>query len=799
MSPPCPGCGAPLTGTSPCPSCGLPLVGPDAARLWQVDQELAALAGRQDALGAERERLLAALRTGTTITSPTAVAGFPSPPMPARQEANPAQVQNTLLALGALLLAVAGIVFAAVTYRYLGPTGRALILLVLTGAAALAPMVLAKRGLSASAEALAAVALVLGILDAWVLRRAGLADGTDSRSYSAVASALLATAAAGYATVVPLRVVRVSAVVLAQLPCAFVLARTDPPRPVSAAVLAALAAADLLLASARRLPGDVRAAATACSATALLASLALSSEAARQHDDAAGLGLVAAALVLVAASSLMTDAVLRGVLSGLAVPLLGAAARVSARPTLTHDQRPLVLAAVALLTLTAAGLLPERHRPGPAYGGLAVIVAAVLSQAEPILVALGGPFTWLGQAWTLTTTDARAAVSVDDRWSGTVITLIVVAVAAVCAAMMGLLLDRVAALELPTGALLALAAALLPLGLATSYQVALAVLIACTAAAAVGAWLTEGAHRNAALVAGGALALRAAVWASADRDATLVVLPVLALLTAALALRVPVATAASALLAAAALGAVGADSGMDEPQVALLLLAAPAACVALSFVLRLTRRVALEGAAVVVAGASVVLAEGDLTALSISLGASGLLALAVTIRPDRHEVGLLGGLLLSASSWVRLADAHVHAPEPYAAPLAVTALVFGHLRRRNGPASSFQAYGPGLAVALVPSLLKSLDDDTPTRGLGLLVVCVLVLLAGGYWRLRAPLVIGGVVLVLDALHLLRPVAAALPRWSLLALAGGVLLGVGLTYEARRRDLARLKTRYEGLT
>jgi hypothetical protein len=96
-------------------------------------------------------------------------------------------------------------------------------------------------------------------------------------------------------------------------------------------------------------------------------------------------------------------------------------------------------------------------------------------------------------------------------------------------------------------------------------------------------------------------------------------------------------------------------------------------------------------------------------------------------------------------------------------------------------------------------LLKALSDDSATRGLLLLLVCVGVVLAGAMWKLRAPLVIGGSVLVIDALDLLGPFARAMPRWSLLALAGSVLVGVGVTYEARRRDLARLKEQYERLS
>jgi hypothetical protein len=142
----------------------------------------------------------------------------------------------------------------------------------------------------------------------------------------------------------------------------------------------------------------------------------------------------------------------------------------------------------------------------------------------------------------------------------------------------------------------------------------------------------------------------------------------------------------------------------------------------------------------------------------------------------------------------------VHAPEPYVVPIGLVALVLGWLRVRRQPATrSFPAYGPGLSLLLVPSLLAGLDDATPTRPLLLGGACLAVVLVGAGQRLRAPLVIGGVVLAIDALDLLGPYAAALPRWLTLGAAGVLLVAVGATYEQRRRDVARLRQRFDVLT
>ncbi|MCY7366431.1 MAG: hypothetical protein LH469_14140, partial [Frankiaceae bacterium] len=66
-------------------------------------------------------------------------------------------------------------------------------------------------------------------------------------------------------------------------------------------------------------------------------------------------------------------------------------------------------------------------------------------------------------------------------------------------------------------------------------------------------------------------------------------------------------------------------------------------------------------------------------------------------------------------------------------------------------------------------------------------------------RLQAPLAIGGGVLAADAVLLLAPYAAALPRWMVLGAAGTLLVTVGATYERRRRDLAVLRERYDALS
>src|SRR4051812_4089816 len=294
---PCPDCRSPLTGGPTCPACGLRLTGPEAVRLWEVDEALGGLETRRGELLAERIGLLARLRpvasTSGAASRATAVAAeAPAAPnwkssprvwAPAsaapRPEWTPRRVQNPLLGLGALLLTVAGIVFAAVTYDRLGAGGRAVVLLALTTAAAFAVPQLKRRGLDATAETVGVVTFALAVLDAYGLRTLGLAAGSSDLQYAAGSCLALAAACGLFATAVPVRLPRYAGVVLAQLPVPLLLSDARASAGAAGLALALLAAVDVAAAAgaARQAVGQVRtdliAATTVCAGTA--AALAL--------------------------------------------------------------------------------------------------------------------------------------------------------------------------------------------------------------------------------------------------------------------------------------------------------------------------------------------------------------------------------------------------------------------------------------------------------------------------------------------------------------------------------------------
>ena len=68
--------------------------------------------------------------------------------------------------------------------------------------------------------------------------------------------------------------------------------------------------------------------------------------------------------------------------------------------------------------------------------------------------------------------------------------------------------------------------------------------------------------------------------------------------------------------------------------------------------------------------------------------------------------------------------------------------------------------------------------------------CLVLLLAGTALRWSAPIVVGALVGGALVLRELAPYAAAWPQWVLIGAAGSLLLGVGITWEARLRDLRR---------
>ncbi|SBT54689.1 zinc ribbon domain-containing protein [Micromonospora narathiwatensis] len=164
-------------------------------------------------------------------------------------EASSREVQNIPLGLGALLLGVAAVVFAAVATSSMDALARLAVLLVATVLMLLAPPVLARRGLTSTAETIAAVGLLLVPLAGYALWAVDRIGGGASGSAFAGSIFLVTTVVAfGYALWTGLRAPRFATVLAAQ-PVLPLLAYERITGPAGwALVLAVVAVVDLALA-----------------------------------------------------------------------------------------------------------------------------------------------------------------------------------------------------------------------------------------------------------------------------------------------------------------------------------------------------------------------------------------------------------------------------------------------------------------------------------------------------------------------------------------------------------------------
>ncbi|MFY1636069.1 SCO7613 C-terminal domain-containing membrane protein [Solwaraspora sp. WMMB335] len=185
-------------------------------------------------------------------------AGYPSaaadddpttlmPGMGSRPEASPLEIQNVLLGLGALMAVV---VFAAVANSAIADPTRLAILFLGTLLLLAAPPVVARRGLTSTAETIAAVALVLVPIDGFALWatdvvRAGPVSGTVFAGFTFGVTALVAGA---YATTTGLRLPRYAMVLAIQPVIPLLCYDLIDGSAGWALVLTAVAAVDLALA-----------------------------------------------------------------------------------------------------------------------------------------------------------------------------------------------------------------------------------------------------------------------------------------------------------------------------------------------------------------------------------------------------------------------------------------------------------------------------------------------------------------------------------------------------------------------
>ncbi|WP_433331015.1 SCO7613 C-terminal domain-containing membrane protein [Spirillospora sp. CA-294931] len=683
-------------------------------------------------------------------------------------------MRNVLLTVGGVLLGIAAIVFTVISWGSLGMGARAGILLSFTAVALGAVWPLVRRGLAATGETVATVGLLLLGLQCYAAYAGDLfgLGAIDGRWYATGAVLAVSLGWGAYGWAAPLRLPVPMALVLGQGPLLLAANAMDASIEGIALVLVVLSLLDLGVM--RMAPRETLVRGVA-GATGIAVGLTGTGIALAMSFDS-----VEAAWVLIAAS-LMALVWARCGVPDLAVAF-GLAAAAGLGGVLPLDDRWAAAgyAVAAAIVLLGAGSL--RH---PVSKGAGVVLAvAGLASLPAAFVSLTGP------SWRL-----------EDVWSGELIVLpvamreLVVPSAPIVLAVLALGVALVRLAWAPP--VVALAVLTTSVSLELAYPVSLVAAVAV--AVLLGAWAAFApVARVGAGVSAAVVALWAAIESLATQDATLAVLGALTIFGLVVGLLERAIREGAVAIAVLSLGGfaatLGSVAGLTEYQASLGVLAAAAVGLAVAM---WARGVLVEVMAWTLAASAVVMAGDEATPLSLNLAIAGVLAFAVASRPDRRKAVWFGSALMLLSWWIRLVEAQVAEPEAYTVPISVALVAVGLLRRRREPElSSWTAYGPALSATLLPSLLAAWADTSSPRPMLLAVAAFAITAVGARARLRAPLMLGGAVLVLDAGRQLAPYAAEavaqLPGWFPIALIGLVTLALGATYEQRLRDLRRVR-------
>ena len=791
----CPGCRHRIDADTTCESCGVDLTGQPAARLRQV----LALA----------DRLVAELAEPAGPGTAPVAGSAPTPaPRPAPRPAlSAASIPKLLLGLGALCLLVASIVFLVVAWATLGVGGRTGVLAGFTVVASALLAWVARRGLRAGAESFSAIALGLLVIDLGGAREAGWLGSIGDAELLTLVGAVVSVVGAAVAVwgrgtqVVRLagaEVIALGAVAAAAYGAADAFTGDDVQWGLVATLVCLVAAATArvvelrLLASGSFVAGTLAWSVLAGAAVVrlepptfdhvwgdlavwpTLVAAALAGLAATQRSLPTPVRVAALAVALVVTTLAVTVVGLDESASTLALVELGviAACTVLAfrlpRPWAWAAAVPSNLAAYALTAsaLSLAGTAVATLLPHDVWA--AGLLEGVDAPATPWTWPLLMPVGVIGVGATIATCLHCAS----DDWRRALVPVVPAALgaAALVPALYGVpLVAAVLALALAAAALGATAVATgrTGIGVSAAGMTALAV-----TAGLANEWTTAGVL---AVVLAGALALERRPGTRAG---------LVGLVTA------PVA-------AAGLLRTAGELAGLPTSWQALPVVVV----LGLGLVLRpeVERDVSVgAAAAVAVAGSVVPGGVVDQAWLAVYLTVAGVLVTAsALVNPSRRALARLGLGFFVAAQWVRLEQLGVDTVEAYTLPLAVVLLAVGAVALRRGEQSSLRALGPGLALALVPTLVLVLADPVGPRAVLLGVACVACVGLGLARNLAAPLVAGAAV---GALVVLREgtLAQVLPQWAIIGLVGVVLTVVGITWEQRLLELRRASAYVRGM-
>jgi hypothetical protein len=768
--------------------------------LWELDQRLAALQR-------ERVSLIAALRGQQPSEAPADERPAPAPAPATRRTWT---TQQTVLAVGVLLVLVASSIALAIAWFVIGRIGQMVVMGGFTIAAAATALHLSRRRLPSSAEALSLVAGGLILLDVAAARRFGLAglDSVDARTYAAVTGLLVAVVLATVhrhdRRIAGFAILSLSA---ASIGWAAVVGFAD-----SAAGVAGLALAGAVLFGIAHLLipasfGLTRRAATGPAAgwsavslaAATVGALAAAADAAgdpnaSRLDDLTLDGLACVGLLAVLAA---TGAVVTRRVVAVRTARLGGRAAVrtdwTARP-LSGDWRALGVVALVATAAVPTAVLALALQLGAFWTALLAVLAGVLATG---LAVARSRTTSLGTAWCEAQTALAMGVLVlvtlaQDSRPATIAALTATALAATTAAV-----HRVG-WRLSASAVAALAA----VGAVTLGGGLVSTAVGVLAAAGAGSVLVAGAlarrsrPEEVSLAAVGHLALAGALLGAlaSERSDGVVIAVLTAIALAATTtgvLRSVLRAPAAGVAAVASAWALWLSGGLVGPQTQWALLFTTGLLLVALAVSRLTHPeevvLALLAALVGVAAVTVALDRSWPHAAAGAAAAYGLVAVGYAALPHRRAVVTLAVVGLTTATWLELAHADVTTLEAWTLPPAGLLLAAGIWSRRELGNHSWLTSGPGLAVALLPSALFTTVDDGVVRPLVTVSVAAVVLVVGAQQRRQALVVLGATAAVIIAITQLGPYAVQLPRYLTLGALGVALLAVGARYEQRRAD------------
>ncbi|MEI6253209.1 MAG: hypothetical protein WCP30_10415 [Mycobacteriaceae bacterium] len=788
-----------------------PIADPDSralddlrGRIVAIDAQMSQLVAQRHALVEQYERHRYAI---IGRLHPAATPGYPMVSPAQRQEWSGARVRALLLWLGAALLGISALTFTAVAWSHLGDGGRALLLLAAT-AVCTALAIAARRRLPMTAEAFVGLAVVLTLVDAYAVRRAGVASGLSWQVWWALGTATSAGYAAALGTLTGRRTARFA--VAALLPIAAGLLVTGPDWATSM-LDAALATAFVY--GMTRWGGffypEGRVVLGLYAVGSWMAAAALAGYAAAQPETvpaavppALAVGLLAAAPELAArrltASRLATSlAVLaQGVPAGVALTLVA--------PLVGTQGALAVAVAAGGATIVASLFLRGTRRTGALVAGTAFAIPGTLFVAGVSLPAVVSPLAWLEEPWTGTVglvartvlEGPRITTSFAGSWAA------VWALGAIAAVGVALGLRRRVMLGIVTAAV-GLAAALVPLNAGSSVLITLVVTTAAFVLVLLASAFAD--RRQAgdgwALLPGALIAAVPTIgWAAVSTAASVVATAVAGVAAVAAALIAhpaqarPAYAGLGALLGVTFVGIATRAAGAQLPAAGFAVAVAAAALVLAGvFVLRAqpATGVVFEylGAATTLVGA--VVSAGSTPWLAGALTALAAAAALAALGRDRRVIySCASGALALGAVWAWLAAARIGVVEAYTAPAAAVTLLAGIVLWRSSPGRSWLTLGAALVLAIGPTLLLGIRDNDAVRLIVAALLSFAAVVVGAVLRLQAPLCLGAVALLAIGIDQWGADIIRMPRWITLGAVGVLLMWIGATFEHRRRDWRR---------